>query len=237
MKNGKTLGILGGLGPMASAYFYELVTAHTKAETDQDHIDILLSSRASTPDRSAFILGRSAESPLPALVKAAQLLECGGAEVLALPCNTAHFFYTDIQQGVSVPLLNMVEQSVARAQQCASKTLGILATSGTLQCGVYQRACKNKGLACIQPNEEDQAALMQIIYSDIKAGRPANMPAFTAIANALFAQGCDTLLLGCTELSLLKRQGGLDNRFLSSMDVLAHASITACGKTPVGFEW
>ena len=73
------LGVLGGLGPMASAYFYEMITAHTKAQRDQDHIDIILSSRASTPDRTDFILGRSADSPLPAMIEDAKARSMNGA--------------------------------------------------------------------------------------------------------------------------------------------------------------
>ena len=86
------LGVLGGLGPMASAYFYEMITAHTKAQRDQDHIDIILSSRASTPDRTDFILGRSTDSPLPAMIEDAKALEAFGARAIVIPCNTAHYF-------------------------------------------------------------------------------------------------------------------------------------------------
>ena len=89
-----TLGILGGLGPMSSVYFYELLTAHTRAACDQEHINLLISSRADTPDRTAFILGRSADDPLPAMVEEAARLERAGVDLLAIPCNTAHALLT-----------------------------------------------------------------------------------------------------------------------------------------------
>ena len=92
------LGILGGLGPMASAYFYEMITEHTKAERDQDHIDILLSSRASTPDRTDYIMGRSDESPLPIMIKDAKYLESCKVSAIVIPCNTAHYFIDEIRR-------------------------------------------------------------------------------------------------------------------------------------------
>ena len=85
-------GIIGGLGPMASVYFYEMITEHTLAKCDQDHIDLLLTSRATTPDRTAYILGQSDESPLPVMISEAKRLISAGADVIVIPCNTAHYF-------------------------------------------------------------------------------------------------------------------------------------------------
>ena len=91
-QNNKVLGILGGLGPMATAYFYELVTAHTLAKRDQDHIDMVISSKATTPDRTAFILGRSQDDPFVVMEAEAKRLVTFGAQVIAIPGNTAHYF-------------------------------------------------------------------------------------------------------------------------------------------------
>lgn len=107
------MGILGGLGPMASAYFYELITAHTKAERDQDHIDIILSSRSSTPDRTAFITGESDDSPLPFMVQDAKRLEAYGADAIVIPCNTAHYFIDEVRKSVSVPVPSIIEETAA----------------------------------------------------------------------------------------------------------------------------
>ena len=92
----KTLGILGGLGPAASVYFYQLITEHTKAARDQDHLDIVLVSKASIPDRTEFILGKSPDSPLPSMAEGVRSLAQAGAELIAVPCNTAHYFYDEI---------------------------------------------------------------------------------------------------------------------------------------------
>ena len=235
--SGKILGILGGLGPMASVYFYELVTAHTLVEKDQDHIDIVLSSKATTPDRTAFILGQSSEDPFAVMEDEARRLVDFGAEVLALPCNTAHFFFERLERAVPVPVLNMVADTVAAVQALGGTKAGILATDGTVQSGSYQKACEAAGLPCAVPGEKAQRDLMRLIYRDIKPGRPPDLTLFNAAAGELFAQGCSQLILGCTELSLIKRISKADRRCIDSMEVLAKSAITACGKTPTGFEF
>ena len=127
-KTPRVLGILGGLGPMASVYFYELLTKHTKAARDQDHIDVIINSRATTPDRTAYILGQSTENPFDIMEADAHRLVTFGAEVLAIPCNTAHYFYDKLEQTAGVPILNMVEQTVLHVKQRGVKKPALLAT-------------------------------------------------------------------------------------------------------------
>ncbi len=231
------LGVLGGLGPMSTVYFYEMVTSHTLAEKDQDHLDIVISSRATTPDRSAFVLGQSSEDPFSVMEKDAENLVRYGATVLAIPCNTAHYFYDRLRRSLPVPVLSMIQLTVqtAKAQGCTK--LGILATTGTVASCSYQRMCAAEGLEFALPSEEDQKILMDdIIYGQIKQGKPVDLAAFMRVADNLKAQGCQRAVLGCTELSLIKRDCGLDEFFIDSSEVLAKASILACGKTPVGFS-
>ena len=142
----KMLGILGGLGPMATVYFYELVTRHTQAACDQDHIDIIINSRATTPDRTRFILGQSKDDPFDIMAADAERLVTFGADLLAIPCNTAHYFYDRLNKTIPVPILNMVEETVCAAKQRCDK-VGILATSGTVETHTYQRQCEAQGLA------------------------------------------------------------------------------------------
>ena len=207
----KVLGILGGLGPMATVYFYEMLTRHTQAARDQDHIDVIINSRATTPDRTS-------------------------ADVIAIPCNTAHYFYDRLNETIPIPILNMVEETVLAAKAGGSARVGILATTGTVRTRTYQRMCEKHGLPCAVPDDAAQAAVMDIIYGDIKQGRPANMDAFERAAASLRAQGCDRAILGCTELSLIKRDEGLGAFYLDSMEVLARNAILAFGKTPIGFD-
>ena len=219
----KVLGILGGLGPMATVYFYEMLTRHTQAARDQDHIDVIINSRATTPDRTSYILGQSAENPFDIMAADAARLVTFGADVIAIPCNTAHYFYDRLNETIPIPILNMVEETV-------------LATTGTVRTRTYQRMCEKHGLPCAVPDDAAQAAVMDIIYGDIKQGRPANMDAFERAAASLRAQGCDRAILGCTELSLIKRDEGLGAFYLDSMEVLARNAILAFGKTPIGFD-
>lgn len=231
------LGILGGLGPMATVYFYEMLTSHTAAAVDQDHIDLILSSRATTPDRTAFILGQSDNNPLPTMIEEAKRLTEAGATLLVLPCNTAHYFYDELNKASAVPILNIIEETVRHCASRGLNKLGILATEGTVSSGAYHTVCERHGCTAVAPDEGAQKVINAIIYDEIKRGREPNMEAFLAVANNLRAQGCDTLILGCTELSLLKKGGALDSYYTDSLEVLAAATIRACHKTPVGFDF
>ena len=230
------LGILGGLGPAASCYLYQMLIDHTPATCDQDHIDIILSSRASTPDRTAFITGESTADPLPVMLRDAQSLVAYGATVLAIPCNTAHYFYQRIADSVPVPVLNMPALVAEEAKARGCQKLGILATDGTLIGKAYQLVCKEQGLPWARPDPAHQRAVMDIIYGQIKQGKRADMTAFAAAVDDLKAQGCTHAVLGCTELSLIKRDEHLpDDFFLDSTEVLCRAALRACGVEPTGF--
>ena len=231
-----TLGILGGLGPMSTVYFYELLTSHTRALRDQEHLDLLISSRATTPDRTDFILGRSQENPLPAMAEEAARLMRAGATLLAIPCNTAHFFYEGVQSAVSIPVLNIIQQNVAFCQDLGLSRVGLLATEGTVASGAYANALAAVGIDCLTPSKEGQAAISSLIYDEIKRGQVPDLTSFLTVADELFARGCERILLGCTELSLLKKHHLSDPRLIDSMEVLALSAIRACGKEPIGFD-
>ena len=139
---------------MASVYFYELLTKHTKAARDQDHIDVILNSRATTPDRTAYILGQSAENPFDIMEADARRLVTFGAEVLAIPCNTAHYFYDKLEQTAGVPIVNMVEQTVLHVKQRGVKKPALLATTGTVAAKTYQRMFEKHGMAFAVPDEK-----------------------------------------------------------------------------------
>ncbi len=236
MAQSKVLGILGGMGPMATVYFYELVTAHTKVAKDQDHIDMVISSKATTPDRTKYILGKSDEDPFVIMEADAQRLVVFGAEVIAVPCNTAHYFYKRLHKVIPVPVLNMVGDTVRQEKEKGRTKVGILATDGTIETRTYQRVCEEQGLDYMVPDEAGQQLIMSIIYDDIKKNKPPTMEHFFTAVEPLWQAGCQSLILGCTELSLLKKTGQLDSRYIDSMEVLAKSAIKACGKTPVGFN-
>ncbi|MBR5869711.1 MAG: amino acid racemase [Clostridia bacterium] len=231
------LGILGGLGPMATAYFYELLISHTQAERDQDHIDIIINSHATTPDRTAFITGRSDEDPLAVMVDDIRRMKTYGADLVAIPCNTAHYFYDKLKASTDLPILNIMEETAAKLASLGVCRAGILATDGTVYSGTYDRFLSEFGIDCIRPSVDDQKHIMRIIYDEIKNGKTPDVDTFLTISAHLRAAGADVLILGCTELSLIKKQFSLPPYYIDSLDVLAAATILACGKTPVGFDF
>ena len=232
----KKLGILGGLGPMASVYFYELLTRHTEASCDQDHLDLILSSSATTPDRTAFILGQSAEDPLPRMLEDAKVLIAAGADVIAIPCNTAHYFYDALAEALPVPIINIIYETVHALASMGVKTFGLLATAGTATAGGYSHVAECFGMTCVLPSAEEQALLNELIYTSIKQGKTPDLTAFSALSARLLGLGCERLVLGCTELSLLRRDAGLTAPYFDSLDALALRSILVCGKSPIGFD-
>ena len=234
-RSSKLLGVLGGLGPMSTVYFCELLTSHTLAHADDEHIDMLISSRATTPDRTAYILGRSEKDPLPVMLADAKRLESAGVDLLVIPCNTAHYFYDGLQAAIKIPMLNIIDETVALLSRMGVGCFGLLATEGTVASGAYLRSCERYGLQCITPNTEEQAVISSIIYQNIKQNRPVDRNEFFRVADAMRERGCERLVLGCTELSLLKRQGLDSAIFVDSLEVLAWRAILACGKIPVGF--
>ncbi len=234
-KTANLLGILGGLGPMSTFYFCELLTAHTLARQDSDHVDMIVSSRASTPDRTAFILGNSQSDPLPFMLEEARRLERAGADLIVIPCNTAHYFYDGLQREIGTPMLNIIEETVHLLHRLGVGRIGLLATEGTVRAGAYAPLCRKLGMECVTPTADEQAVITSIIYDCIKQNKPVDMEQFFAVADALRARGCEKLVLGCTELSLLKKAGLDEALFVDSLEVLAYRTILACGKTPVGF--
>lgn len=237
MKQAKNLlGVLGGLGPMSTFYFCELLTSHTKAERDADHMDMIISSRATTPDRTAFILGKSQSDPLPVMLEEAERLRAAGATMLVIPCNTAHYFYDGLKKGCVLPILNIIEETVRFLQARGVRTMGLLATDGTVQSRSYERICRDVGMVCLTPDPKDQSVISSIIYGSIKQNKPVDRQAFLDVSDRLIARGCECLVLGCTELSLLNRDKPLPpDLFVDSLEVLAYQTIRACGKKPVGF--
>lgn len=231
----KTLGILGGLGPMSSAYFYEMLTAHTRAERDSDHLNILISSRADTPDRTDYILGKSDNNPLPVMNLEVKKLIGAGADIIAIPCNTAHYFYEGISAAADVPVINIIRQTALFCYRSGLKKVGLLATEGTVRSGAYTEIFDKARIECVVPYD-DMDTVMDIIYGKIKKGITPDKKEFLSISDKLFSQGCEKVILGCTELSLLKREFALGDEFLDSLEVLAYSAIKMCGKEPDGFS-
>lgn len=234
-KKRNLLGILGGLGPIPSYYFFKLITDHTEASKDQDHIDIILSSRASIPDRTSYITGKSSECPLPAMIEEAKSLEAYGATAIVIPCNTAHYFIDEVKKHVSVPMPSIINETVLHLAKNGYKKAAILATEGTINTGLYQKECERQGLSSMAPSAEGQAMVMDIIYGNVKKGIIPEPEALYRVTDPMFDAGCDCAILACTELSLIGEKIKDRDCFVDSLMVLANRSIKLMGHRTIGF--
>ena len=224
------LGILGGMGPQATQDFYQRILDRTDASCDQEHLPTLIWSDTSMPDRTAAILGGDAEGCYRRLLDGARLLERGGCTALAIPCNTSHFFADRLQEQLSVPIIHMPRRAVAQARQEGWHKVGILATDGTVQTGVYQKECAAFGLVAAPPEPAVQRLVMSIIYEEIKRGERGSREKFAQIDRALASMGCDCAILGCTELSVFRSYHSLPPFYVDAMEVLAELAVVRCGK-------
>lgn len=227
----KKLGVIGGLGPAASAHFYRRVVELTDAETDQDHLEIVILNMPQTPDRTAYILGRSDESFVPVLNAAAHTLEDLGCDVLCITCVTAHSLFDQVFGGLTTAHpLHMPEETAKVIAAAGCRKVGIMATDGTGRTGVLQRAMESQGLETCLPDEEHQRMVMSLIYDDIKMGKPADMAKFSDTCRHLRERGCDSVVLGCTELSLIDLPRQYEGMLVvDAMEVLAARAVEACG--------
>lgn len=225
----KLLGVIGGMGPEATELFYERIIRNTRAERDQDHLNMIIFNHASLPDRTAAILTGETATIEKNLVDDAKWLEKQGCAAIAIPCNTSHFFADEIQAAVSIPFVNMIRETAKEAKAIGASKVGILATDGTIQTNLYQTALEAEGLLWAVPNEEGQKAVMNVIYEDVKAGRALKRSRLTPAVDDLQRQGADLFILGCTELSIFGQTFQLPSgMYLDAMEVLARKVIAVC---------
>lgn len=227
----KTIGILGGMGPLATADLFEKITLLTEAETDRDHIRVYIDSNARIPDRTAAILGNG-EDPVPEMASALRNLEKCGADCIIMPCNTAHYFLPRLQEMTQIPFLSIL---TAAAEACKArfpgKAVGILGTTGTLTANLYQTALAGAGVAYQVPSAQEQEALMRVIYQGVKAGKgPDSYRAdFLTVLESMHARGAEVFLLGCTELPLAAEALHITLPTVDPTAELAKAAIRFCG--------
>lgn len=221
----KTAGVIGGLGPMATVHYLERVTAMTDAHRDQDHIKICVLSIPQTPDRTEFISGESEKDPLPALIRAGYSLTAMGADFVTIPCVTAHYFYRHISEALEIPVLSLCGEIAAGIAEKNITKVGILATDGTLESKVLEREFERTGVDVIYPKSDMQRTVMDIIYKQIKSGTTADRESFLEIAHFLQKKGAQKVILGCTELCLLKKEFKLSPFYVDVLEVLAQKTV------------
>ncbi|MDR7536034.1 MAG: amino acid racemase [Armatimonadota bacterium] len=222
----RTIGVLGGMGPWATLDFFARLLRLTPASRDQDHLRVLIDNNPAVPDRTAVLLGHG-EDPTPWLVAGARGLAAAGADVLAIPCNTAHAFYPAIAGSVAIPVLHMMEEAAAAAAQAYPRLrrVGLLATAGTVRTGLYARAFGRYHVETIVPRGQEQAAADALIAA-IKAGPgPGHRAAAVDLMQALAARGAEVIVLGCTELPLVLQADAAPVPVLDATEVLARRAV------------
>lgn len=230
----KIIGIIGGMGPLATADLFEKITLHTRAQRDQDHLRILIDSNTNIPDRTAALL-HGGQDPTPQLTASAALLERMGAQVLIMPCNTAHNYYDAVAGAVHIPVLHMIRLTAQALQTRGVAAAGLLATDGTVETGIYQRTFAGTGIDLLTPEPEGQRAIMDMIYRGVKAGDLRyDASAARRAMDSLLRRGAQTLILGCTELPLAAKLYQLDYPFTDPTLELALGAIRFAGGEAVG---
>ena len=197
--------------------------------THQKHIPIVLQSIPQTPDRTSYILDHIQKNPLPQMVEAGKRLKEAGAAYLAIPCVTAHYFYRELCRQIDLPIISLLEKTADYFRTEGVDEVAILATSGTVMCKIIQQELGKKHIQTLLPDERQQQKIMEIIYKQIKAGRSVEIEEFEQIGTQLQQRGAQKLLLGCTELSLLKRDFTLNQAYADVLEILASAVVTYNG--------
>lgn len=231
----KVIGVLGGLGPWATLDLFEKILRLTPAERDQDHLRLIIDNNPKIPDRSPAILG-DGEDPTPALVATARNLEAAGADLIVIPCNTAHAFYDRIAAAVRIPVLHIMEE-VSRAAQAevpGLRRVGVLATRAAVAARLYHRAFERVGVEVLAPDPAGQDIVNRAIYG-VKAGQKGAeiTRGLAQVSQRLIAAGVQAVVLGCTELPYVLRAEDVSVPLLDSNLILARAAVRAATEAEV----
>lgn len=229
----KTIGILGGMGPEATIYMFRLIVELTKVEKDQDHIPIIIFNNPKIPDRTAAIVSEG-PSPLPYLIDSAIFLEKAGADFIVMPCVTAHYFYKEIVKHISVPFLHLLQESLEYVKRELGhvKRIGLVATDGTVQTGLFQELFSKNGIEIVLPEKKEQNLIMNALYQKegVKAGykdRPKGM--ILQVLQKLIRDKVEGVIAGCTEIPLVLNQSDMEIPFINPLRIIALKSISKAG--------
>lgn len=227
--NKPILGIIGGVGPLATACFMEALIRKTPARRDQEHMPMIIFNDPQIPDRTAHILDHSKPNPQPEMENVARWLERAGADYIAIACNTAHYYYEGINKAVGIPVVNIMEETAKRIARDVGKgsTVGLLATEGTVSSGVFQDYLALYGLKTVEPLPGQQREVSSLIYDGVKAGASYDPQQLLELGEQLRSRGCDSVIVGCTELSVIYQAlAEKPEWFYDSLDVLAERCVS-----------
>lgn len=226
----RTLGIIGGMGPMATLDLFRKVLESTDAHSDAEHIRVYVDCHTGIPDRTKAILS-GGESPVPHIIESAEKLAVMGADLLLIACNTSHYFYDEIAAASPVPVMHMIRQTAQSLSREGITCVGLLATDGTVRSGVYQAQLQQYGIQTVCPDEQAQCEVMRLIYDGIKAGvKTFDTHAIEEELSRMRAAGAERIVLGCTELPIAFETYGISSHdAVDPTDILAKAAVAAAG--------
>ncbi len=224
----ETIGILGGMGPEATVDFFHKIIRNTGATKDQDHLRVLIDNNPKIPDRTPAMLG-TGESFLPMMVETAKNLESAGADFIAIPCVSAHYFIGELRERISIPVISIIDE-VAReiaGRHPNMRRVGLIATTGTVRARLFQDRLHQVGVEVLVPSPQDQEELVMSAIYGVKAGFLSleNKGKLMKASKALIEKGAQGIIGGCTEVPLVVQQGDLGVHFFDSLDILALAAI------------
>lgn len=198
----EVVGIIGGMGTLATVDLMNKIIVNTLAKKDQNHIHTIVDNYSQIPDRTTTIFGRGT-APAPFMIESAQRLENAGADFLAIACNTAHYYYKSIKKSVSIPILHMPFETARFLHEKNIRSVGLLATNGTINTKLYQDSCEPYDIKIIEPDMQLQKREMDGIYAikerDLEKGRFYLL----TVANELIKRGAEAIIAGCTEIPLV----------------------------------
>ena len=230
----KTIGVLGGMGPEATAYFFDLIVRNTSAGKDQEHVPVIIRSDPRVPHRTDAILGKG-KNPVPELVEGVRALRLAGADFIVMPCITAHRFLKDVLARENVPFVNLLDEARKHVEAAipAVRRIGLIATAGTVRTGIVRDAFAGSGIEVIVPGEDGQEKVMEAIYGKrgIKAGFTTGRARrlILEVARGLVRRGAEAVMAGCTEVPLVLREEDLPVPFIEPMKIGALACIKKAG--------
>lgn len=230
----KTIGILGGMGPEATAHFFELIIKNTRAEKDQEHIPIIIYNNPKIPPRTDAVFEKG-PSPLPLLAEGARILSQAGADFIVIPCITAHYYYHDLVKEEKIPVFSLLDETLFHVRKNLSSLnrIGLIASTGTIHSRLFHDTFAKEGIQVLNPLEQEQEQVMEAIFGTqgIKAGFTSG-PAkkiILDVARSLIQRGAEAVIAGCTEIPLVLKQEDLSIPLVDPLQIMALKSIEEAG--------
>jgi len=220
----KVIGILGGMGPLATSDIFKRIITYTDAKSDKQHIHIIVDNNTKIPDRTNYILN-GGENPNKEMIRSAIKLELMGADVIVIPCNTAHYFYKEVSGFVDAPIINMIEETAKAVKASGYKRAGLLATEGTYSSGIYKKVLADMDLELVEPEESDKRHITELIYTVKEGAFDIDITGVLQTIEKMKQRGAEVLILGCTELPIAFEKYNIKALVVDPTEILARRAV------------